>query len=209
MNMCFQKLSIATMELNRDKLNIFQKQLDEDEETKSSFVDASNDESDSETEGCKIVFPKHKRKRNDTIQELLHQLLQQNKELVKIQKKQYELQSELDQEEIRGRYVKLDLNNAQVAADDAKDKLKTTKKRLFKSQVENWVWRSIMILFFLYQLYCLFKPQVENWEWISIILLFFMYQLYCFGQYVYRSYSAILTDLCTKTKMYPFRCSET
>ena len=86
MNMRFQKLSIATMELNRDKLNIFQKQLDEDEETKSSFVAASNDESDSETEGCKIVFPKHKRKRNDTIQELLHQLLQQNKELVKVQK---------------------------------------------------------------------------------------------------------------------------
>jgi len=73
------------MELNCDKLNIFQKQLDEDEETKSSFVTASNDrsESDSETEGCKIVFPKHKRKRNDTSQELLYQLLRQNIQLAK------------------------------------------------------------------------------------------------------------------------------
>ena len=117
------------MELSRDKLNIFQKQLDDDEETKNSYVTASKDGSDSdsdsdsesESERCKIVFPKHKRKKTDTSQELLFQLLHQHKQLAKSQKKQYELQSELDQEEMRGRYVKLDLNNTQVEAKEAKE----------------------------------------------------------------------------------------
>lgn len=145
------------MELSRDKLNIFQKQLDDDEETKNSYVTASKDGSDSESESerCKIVFPKHKRKKTDTSQELLFQLLRQHKQLAKSQKKQYELQSELDQEEMRGRYVKLDLNNAQVESKEAKEELKITSTKLFNSYVENWAWRAIMLAYVLFQLYCL------------------------------------------------------
>ena len=157
MNKHFKQLYIATMELNPEKLNIYQKQLDDDEEVKISFVDASNNESESESEseneGCKIIFPKNKQRRNDTSQELLYQLLIQNKKHAKVQKRLYELQSELDREEVRGRYAKLELNNVQVAVDEAKEQIKTTKNILFKSQVENWVWRITMLLFLLYRLY--------------------------------------------------------
>lgn len=160
------------MDLNNDNLNIFQKQLDNDEETKSNFITASNEESDSdsesdsETEECKIVFPKHKQKKNDTSRELLYQLLQQNKQLIKARKKQYKLQSELHKEEVQSRYVKLELNNAHVVAEESKNKLKTTKKKLFRSQVENLIWR-------------------------IIILIFLLYQLYSIGQYIYNSYTPI------------------
>lgn len=149
------------MENQSDNLHMFQKTLNDDADMKSNFAHApipeSEDEensSDSETESCKIVLPKRaKKKNNNTSQELLFQLLLQHKTLSKTQKKVYKLQSELDSEEIKMRYVKLDLNNTQVNLDNTKSKLELCNKELLHARIENWVVRVCFLLYILHSLY--------------------------------------------------------
>lgn len=141
----------------KDNVRIFQKNLDDNQDMQSEYINAdhkSDSDSDSDSEICKIMFPKHKRKDNtDTSQELLYQLMRQNEVLSKTQKKIYKLKSELGKEEITARYVKLDLNNAMVKVDEYKQKLDKTNKILHRSRVENWVWRILILLYVVFQLY--------------------------------------------------------
>ena len=99
------------MENKNENVHMFQKNLDNDKDLQASFISAEADsESDSET--CKIVLPRRARKRGtDTNQELLYQLINQQTVLAKTKKKMYELQAEIDKEEVVTRYLKLDLNN--------------------------------------------------------------------------------------------------
>jgi hypothetical protein len=140
-----------------ENLNMFQKKINEDNDIKSSYISSSalNFDSDSESDAYKIVIPKNNRKKNidTTSQELLFQLLKQHKKLLKTQKRMYKLQSEFDKEEIKGRYVKLDLNNAQVSVEESKEKLKINSDLLFKSRVENCIWRVSFLLHIVIQIY--------------------------------------------------------
>lgn len=157
------KSSISTPSINFDSesgdenLNMFQKKINEDNDIKSSYISSSalNFDSDSESDAYKIVIPKNNRKKNTdtTSQELLFQLLKQHKKLLKTQKRMYKLQSEFDKEEIKGRYVKLDLNNAQVSVEESKEKLKINSDLLFKSRVENCIWRVSFLLHIVIQIY--------------------------------------------------------
>lgn len=135
-------------------VNMFQKVLDEDAGMKSSYVHAENDSDyESEDDACKIVIPRANKKHTDTSKELLFQLIRQNQVLSRTQKKMYELQSELDKEEITSRYIKLDLNNTQVKLDETKEKFKACKKELKYALIENWLVRGFTLLYFLFQVY--------------------------------------------------------
>lgn len=143
------------MDFNKDKVNMFQQQLDNDKDLKASFVQAENSETDSESESdaCRIILPKKHKKNKNNNNELLYQLIKQHKVLSKTQKKMYEIQSELDKEEVINRYIKLDLNNSQVQCEELKNNLEEREGKLFNSQVENWVHRVVSAMFFLYHLY--------------------------------------------------------
>jgi hypothetical protein len=139
------------MESPNNSLNMYQKTLDSNKDMKTSFIDAEVDESESEDDRCEIIIPKRKKKRGiDTGHELLFQLIDQHKVLVKTQKKMYKLQAELDKEEISTRYIKLDLNNTQVKLEDSNVKLKECQIALLHSRVENWVVRVISVVYILY-----------------------------------------------------------
>ena len=134
------------MTTTTSNVNMFQKVLNEDDGMKSSYVNAEN-ESDSETDDtCKIVIPRSKKKNHNTSQELLFQLIRQNQILSKTQKK-------LDKEEVTARYIKLDLNNKQVKLDETNDKFKVCKKELKHARIENWIVRSLVLLYFLFQIH--------------------------------------------------------
>ena len=47
------------------------------------------------------------------------------------------------------RYVKLDLNNAQVNLEETKELLKTNEEKLYKKTIENLILKAIIILYFL------------------------------------------------------------
>ena len=143
------------MATTTSNVNMFQKVLDEDQEIRSSYVQAENDsDSDSEEESCKIIIPSRpKNKNTDTSQELLFQLIRQNQVLSKTQKKMYQLQAELDKEEVTARYIKLDLNNTQVKLEETNDKFKIYKKELKIAQIEIWIVRGLAILYFFFQIY--------------------------------------------------------
>jgi hypothetical protein len=141
-----------------NNLNILQKSLNDDVEMQSNFLNnevSSESESDSESDSCKIIMPKRKKK-TDTSQEMLHQLLLQHKILSKTQKKMYKLQSEIDSEEVSTRYIKLELNNTQVKLEETKLKVKDCKTILSASQAENWITRIFLVLYMFYRLYCIF-----------------------------------------------------
>ena len=142
------------METKNDTLHMFQKNLDDDTDMQSAYIKAENVSDSSDAESCKIVLPKRTKKKHvDTSQELLFQLLRQHKELSKTQKKMYELQSEIDREDVVTRYIKLDLNNTQVKLDETEDKFKVCKNELTIARTENWVTRVCIVMYIFYQFY--------------------------------------------------------
>jgi hypothetical protein len=146
----------------------FQKRLAKDTEMKRQFVDSNGDDevydevykdkdyipsdnsdsdsSDSEDE-CQTNIKITKNRKNTNIDnELFHQLVAQQKKYTKAMKKIYKLKSEIDVQEIKERYLKLDLNNAQVKTTEAEDELAEIKKTLWKSKVENYISRGCLFL---------------------------------------------------------------
>jgi hypothetical protein len=76
----------------------------------------------------------------------------------------YQLQSELDKEEVTARYIKLDMNNIQVELNETKDEfkvckkelkfaLKVCKKELKNSLIENWTMRGLVLLYIIFHIY--------------------------------------------------------
>lgn len=117
-------------------------------------VEESEDE-DSEDEvreeSIRIVAPQRKKKHS--LDFLLQELVVQQKMYLSSQKKVMKLQTEIDTEEVKTRYLKLDLNTAQVLAEERKTKLCETKGMLTRSQLENWVFRVLITLWFLNYVY--------------------------------------------------------
>ena len=97
-----------------DKLTDFQKNLSEDNEMQSSFISSSD-----------VKTPERKKQTAEKIyksteQMFVDKLEEQYKKLSSMQKKLYALQNENNIEEVKSRYLKLDLNNAQVENDELK-----------------------------------------------------------------------------------------
>ncbi len=63
--------------------------------------------------------------------------IQQQHQYLKAQKTIYNLKNEIDTEEVRSRYLKLDLNNAQVKIVEMKQKLLKNQKDIHRSMIIN------------------------------------------------------------------------
>ena len=136
-------------------LKKFQSNLDSDKEAKNMFVskekedseNGSNSEEDEE-EHIKIVAPRKIKKGSAIDTMLFEQTIAQQKAYLKSQKTIYRLQSEIDTEEVKTRYLKLELNNLQVRLDDEVLKNKT----MSAVQLENMVLRVFLALYILWRL---------------------------------------------------------
>ena len=132
------------------ELKNFQDNLIKDNETKFQFidkkVDSEEEESSSEEESLKIVAPRRKAGKGGLDKMLLEQSIAQQNAYLKAQKAIYKLKSEIDIEEVKTRYLKLDLNNIQVSLDEEKEK----NKVLYRTQVENWSLRIAIVLYILW-----------------------------------------------------------
>ena len=96
-------------------LKNFQRYLDVNEDEKRHFVNNEVvSDSDEESDTIKIVHPKKYKKKNGVDIMLMEQLISQQNAYLKAQKEIYKLHTEIDTEEIKTRYLKLDLNNIQV-----------------------------------------------------------------------------------------------
>lgn len=109
-------------------LKKFQHSLNENTDEKNQFINSKiqsdsdieiESDSESESETVTLTIPPKKTKRENHIDFLLmEQLIKQQKAYLKAQKTIYKLQTEIDTEEVKTRYIKLDLNNAQVRIED-------------------------------------------------------------------------------------------
>jgi hypothetical protein len=126
--------------------------LDHDNDSDSS--DVSTD-SEVPRDRVKVSFPKRKKRHN--MDYLLQELVAQQKLYLRSQRKVMKLKTEMETEEVRTRYLKLDLNNAQVTSEERKEKLKTLKELHYYSKMENWVVRGCMLVCLLLYLYTIFR----------------------------------------------------
>jgi hypothetical protein len=133
----------------------FQKNLDKDADEKRHFIDAEeSSESDSE-DGIRVVPPRRNRKTTiDAV--LVEQLTNYQAQLLKAQRKICDLRTTNDTEEVKSRYLKLDLNNAQVDAQDSRDKLKKVVKKMRTYELEMWSWRIIVTFYIFWSMYTRF-----------------------------------------------------
>ena len=136
-------------------LKKFQSNLDSDKEAKNMFVskekeDSENDSNseEDEEEHIKIVAPRKIKKGSAIDTMLFEQTIAQQKAYLKSQKTIYRLQSEIDTEEVKTRYLKLELNNLQVRLDDEVLKNKT----MSAVQLENMVLRVFLAMYILWRL---------------------------------------------------------
>jgi hypothetical protein len=130
----------------------YQINLDSDKEAKNMFVnkekdrvsESSDEESISDEE--LVIAPRKTKKGNAIDTMLFEQTVSQQKAYLKAQKTIYRLQSEIDTEEVKTRYLKLEMNNLQVKLDDEVMK----NKIMIGVQVENMALRGFVVLYFLW-----------------------------------------------------------
>lgn len=122
----------------QSELKNFQRSLDEDVEEKRRYVDAEadvtedEDTEDEEQEAIKIVAPRKPKKKSNVDTMLMEQLIAQQKAYLKAQRAIYKLRTEIDTEEVKTRYIKLDLNNAQVRIGELTAENQITQKKFYK-----------------------------------------------------------------------------
>jgi hypothetical protein len=140
-----------------EELKNFQNTLSTNNEMKQNFVDSKQNESSSEDDSdsgsdCDHIKISSQRKKNKNNKNknlenmLLEQSIIQQNAFLKAQKTIYKLKSEIDSEEVKTRYLKLELNSLQVELREEIDK----NKILFRTQVENWTLRTIVVLYIIW-----------------------------------------------------------
>jgi hypothetical protein len=133
----------------------FQVNLDSDKEAKNMFIDnevrSDSDKCSSEDEDrVKIISHRKSGKKGAIETMLFERMVSQQHEFLRAKKTIYRLQSEIDIEEVKTRYLKLDLNNLQVQLDGEILKNKNTSV----VQLENMTLRVVIVL---YVLWCIFS----------------------------------------------------
>ena len=133
-----------------------QDELSHNRDVRNDFINASNESSDDSqsdmSESCRIVVPKHRRKR-DPSSLLMERLVAQQEQYLRSQRKVYKLKGEIDTNEVRERYLKLDLNNAQVKVEELEKEAKERDMTLFYAKAENWGMRFVVLLYILLNIY--------------------------------------------------------
>lgn len=119
---------------NQSELKNFQRSLNEDDEKKGHYINAEveDDTDDSEDEAIKIVAPRKPKKKSHVDTMLMEELITQQKAYLKAQKTIYKLRTEIDSEEVKTRYIKLDLNNAQVRITELSTQQQETLRKFYK-----------------------------------------------------------------------------
>jgi hypothetical protein len=127
-----------------------QKNIKNSDSIKQNFInahvsDSEGSESEMEDKKRPIKTP-HTIKNISTIDMLImEQYIDIQRQYLKSQKTIYKLKNEIDTEDVKTRYLKLDLNNAQVEIADLKIALDKSSKSLSKSMMFN----AGFIMFFL------------------------------------------------------------
>jgi hypothetical protein len=145
----------------QSELKKFQRSLDENEEEKRRYVDAElqseeDDSNSEEEEAIKIVAPKKSRKRSPIDTMLMEQLISQQKEYLKAQKTICKLRTEIDTEEVKTRYIKLDLNNAQVKIAELTELEKNYRRKYHQEYTTNKILIMLIISYFIWRVFLLF-----------------------------------------------------
>lgn len=141
----------------------FQQNLSSNQEDKKHYVDAENQDSDYSsddeiTEQCHRKGPRcdtnysvKNRGKGDSINFLLmDQLVEQQKNNLKAQKKIFQLKNTIDVADVKDRYLKLDLNNAEVRVAELTEKLSDVECQIKFVTVEK---NSLKVLILLYLMY--------------------------------------------------------
>jgi hypothetical protein len=133
----------------------FQVNLDSDKEAKNMFIDkevrSDSDKCSSEDEDrVKIISHRKSGKKGAIETMLFERMVSQQHEFLRAKKTIYRLHSEIDIEEVKTRYLKLDLNNLQVQLDGEILKNKNTSV----VHLENMTLRVVIVL---YVLWCIFS----------------------------------------------------
>lgn len=137
-----------------------QDELNTNNDMKQNFIngsasDVSSDSDEDVQESCRIMVPKQKKGRDPNTM-LLSELIIQQKLYMKSQKKVFKLQNEINVEEVRTRYIKLDLNNAQVTIEEKKEEIKILKSTLSYPHREIWMYRFFVTFGLLLYIYSTF-----------------------------------------------------
>jgi hypothetical protein len=137
---------------NQSNLSNYQKSLNDSADSKKRFLESEgiseseSSESEKEVKVQKTVT-KHRKVSNGIDMLLMEQYIQQQQQYLKAQKTIYKLKNEIDTEEVRSRYLKLDLNNAQVKIVEMKQKLLKNQNNIHRSTVINiFLFVSTMLL---------------------------------------------------------------
>lgn len=141
----------------KSTLECFQKKLSMDEDQKEHFISAgteepASDSSESEAPKELKIVAARKRKRTSVNGILMDQLIEQQVAYLKSQKRLYKLQKNIDVEEVKTRYIKLDLNNAQVKISDLEDSVKEYSLEFLRAKSEVWVMRVLIFVYLVYRI---------------------------------------------------------
>ena len=121
---------------------------------------SSSEYSDSDTDNVlQVSLPKKHKKGGGSNYLLLQELILQQKKYLKCQKSKMELRNQLDNQELRMRYLKLDLNNANVNTDEYKEKFKLADKEVDK------LFKLVLIL----ALFCILFTSAGVYEIINLL----------------------------------------
>lgn len=139
---------------NQTNIPNYQKTLNDSAESKKRFLESEtpyeseSDSSESEKEvKVQKTVTKHRKVSNGIDMLLMEQYIQQQHQYLKAQKTIYKLKNEIDTEEVRSRYLKLDLNNAQVKIVEMKQKLLKNQSHIHRSFIINiFLFVSTMLL---------------------------------------------------------------
>lgn len=128
------------------ELKSFQKDLSNDNDKKRHYVEKDYD-TDEEEEDVEEYTVSVKNGNIDTM--MMRELLRTQSQFVKSQKELFKLQTEIDTNEVHLRYLKLDLNNAQVNNDELKASNKELNMDVQRQRFEILAYRAFLLVQFL------------------------------------------------------------
>ena len=139
--------------MSKKQVHDFQEELVHNEDERNHFVNAEFEGDSDDSDKIQISLPKKSDKKTNIEEIMITQLVKQQNLFLSAQKKLSKLQTEIDTEEVKKRYLTLDLNNEQVAHSETKETLSLYRKG-FRDVGTQLFFVQLYLLF--YSLYTLF-----------------------------------------------------
>jgi hypothetical protein len=141
------------------ELKNFQANLNSDRDAKQQYIDKQvdtedesiTDDSDVE-EPIKIIASRKKGGKSGLDKMLLEQTISQQNLYLKAQKTISKLRTEIDIEEVKTRYLKLDMNNLQVKLYQEFEKNREMRNEIFNAKAENFIFRVFVVLYIMWRI---------------------------------------------------------